>query len=155
MPIANKMTAREETALKGTHENFSREERAEPGSVRGFAVTIAVVLGLLGALNAWHAGRAWPWLFGASVLLAGCGYLAPALLRPLNVAWFRFGLLLHAIVNPLVMALLFFVAIFPTALVMRIMGSNLLRLKREGDAQSYWIPRRPPGPAPESLKDQF
>jgi len=155
MPIANKMTAREETALKGTHENFSREERAEPGSVRGFAVTIAVALGFLGALNAWRAGRAWPWLLGVAAVLVVCAYFAPALLRPLNVAWFRLGLVLHAIVNPLVMGLLFFVAIFPTALVMRIMGSNLLRLKRPGDAQSYWIARRPPGPAPESLKDQF
>ena len=31
----------------------------------------------------------------------------------------------------------------------------LLRLKREPDAESYWIPRAPPGPAPDTMKDQF
>jgi len=45
--------------------------------------------------------------------------------------------------------------VLPTGLVMRAMGKDLLRLKREPDAASYWIVRAPPGPAPESMKDQF
>ena len=61
----------------------------------------------------------------------------------------------HAVVNPIIMGLIFFVAVTPTALIMRARGKDLLRLKREPQADSYWIVRQPPGPAPETLKDQF
>jgi hypothetical protein len=66
----------------------------------------------------------------------------------------RLGLLLHGIVNPVIMGLLFFGTILPTGLVMRLRGKDLLRLKRDPDANSYWIARTP-GPAPETMKDQF
>ncbi len=45
--------------------------------------------------------------------------------------------------------MLFYGTILPTGLVMRAMGKDLLRLKRDPDADSYWIVRQPPGPAPE------
>jgi hypothetical protein len=35
------------------------------------------------------------------------------------------------------------------------MGKDLLRLKREPNADSYGIVRAPPGPSPETMKDQF
>jgi hypothetical protein len=38
---------------------------------------------------------------------------------------------------------------------MRAIGKDLLRLKQEPEAESYWIVRAPPGPAPETMKDQF
>ena len=117
-------------------------------------MTMTVAFAVVAALNAWHAGRWWPWLLGAAGFFAATGYFLPSVLRPLNYAWFRFGMLLHAVVNPVVMGLLFFTAIFPTALVMRIMGSNLLRLKRP-DVDSYWTSRKPPGPAAGSMRDQF
>jgi len=53
-----------------------------------------------------------------------------------------------------VMSLLFYGTILPTGLVMRMRGRDLLRLKRDPHAKSYWI-ARPPGPAPESMRDQF
>jgi hypothetical protein len=66
----------------------------------------------------------------------------------------KLGLLLHRIVNPMVMGLLFYGTIWPTGLVMRMRGRDLLRLKRDPSAASYWI-ARVPGPAPETMKDQF
>jgi hypothetical protein len=52
------------------------------------------------------------------------------------------------------MGLLFFGTIWPTGLVMRLRGRDLLRLEREPASNSYWI-ARPPGPQPETMKDQF
>jgi hypothetical protein len=63
--------------------------------------------------------------------------------------------LLHAVVNPIVMALVFYGAVLPTGLVMRAMGKDTLSLKIEPDRDSYWILRQTPGPAPETMKDQF
>ena len=84
--------------------------------------------------------------------------LAPAGFRSFQMAiplWLKFGLLLHKIVNPVIMALLFYGTVLPTGLIARAMGKDLLRLKREPDAESYWIVRTPAGPAPETMKDQF
>jgi hypothetical protein len=57
--------------------------------------------------------------------------------------------------SPIMMALVFFCAVLPTGLVVRALGKDLLRLNWQPDAESYWIERRPAGPAPESMKDQF
>lgn len=61
------------------------------------------------------------------------------MLRPLNRFWTKLGLLLHGIANPIAMGLPFLRYNLPTGLVMRLRGGDLLRLKREPDAASYWI----------------
>jgi hypothetical protein len=90
-----------------------------------------------------------------AALFLAAALLRPAKLHPLNLIWLKFGLLLHRVVNPVIMALLFYGTVLPTGLVMRMLGKDLLRLKREPGADSYWIVRQPPGPAPETMKDQF
>jgi hypothetical protein len=138
-----------------THESFSREEAAVVGSDRSFGFVMAAALALLALLNWWHVGRSWPFTGGAAVLFFATAVLYPSILNPLNRAWLKFGLLLHKVVNPLVMGLLFYGAVLPTGLIMRAMGKDLLRLKTEPTADSYWIVRRPPGPAPVTMNDQF
>ncbi len=64
-------------------------------------------------------------------------------------------MLLHAVVNPMVMGLLFYLMITPTAYVMRLLGKDHLKLRWDPAAKTYWIERRPPGPAPETMKNQF
>ncbi len=77
------------------------------------------------------------------------------LLRPFNVFWFKFGSAIYKIVTPVAMAFLFFVAVTPAALVMRALGKVPLSLDFEPGKKTYWIERRPPGPAPETMKNQF
>jgi large-conductance mechanosensitive channel len=118
------------------------------GSNRSFGVVFAVVFALLGLTV--HAG----WLAVAAAF-AAVAFLAPAWLARLNRLWFRFGILLHHVVNPIVMGFLFFVVILPIALLMRAFGKDPLRLKRDAQASTYWIAREPPGPAPGSMRKQF
>ncbi|MEK7246313.1 MAG: SxtJ family membrane protein [Pseudomonadota bacterium] len=143
------------TQPQGFHETLARAGDVKAGSERAFGAVFAVVF-LLVAL--------WPLLDGASprlwalalaALFLAAAVLAPALLAPLNRIWFRFGLLLHRIVSPLAMALLFYLTVTPTALVMRLAGKDPLRLKFDRAAKSYWIERAPPGPAPETMRNQF
>ena len=115
-----------------THEVFSREEKVVAGSDRSFGLVMAAAFAALTLLNLWHAGRLWPWTGGLAALLLAAGLLRPAMLHPLNLIWLRFGLLLHRLVNPIVMALLFFGTVLPTGLVMRMLGKDLLRHKVAG-----------------------
>jgi len=64
---------------------------------------------VLAVLNWWHDGRGWPWIAGG-ILFFAAGYFCPAVLKPFNWLWFKFALLLHSLVSPIVMDLLFYVA---------------------------------------------
>jgi hypothetical protein len=140
---------------QSTHEVFSREEKVVAGSDRSFGLVMAAALAAVTLLNVWHAGRLWPWTGGLAALFLVAGLFRPSVLNRLNRIWLKFGLLLHRVVNPVLMALLFYGTVLPTGLVMRMLGKDLLRLKRQPDAESYWIVRQPPGPSPETMRDQF
>lgn len=89
------------------------------------------------------------------VLFFGLAHAAPKLLRGPNYLWFRLGLLLHKIVNPLVLGALFLMVVTPMAIAMRLLGKKLLNRAYEPAAKSYWIERNPPGPEPDSIRNQF
>ena len=108
---------------------------------------------IMSLLNWWHEGHAWRWTVGIAALFLAAALFHPGALKPLNQLWLKFGMLLRKVVNPIVMALVFLV--LPTGLVIRMLGKDPLRLKREPNVDSYWIKRCPPGPAPKSMKDQF
>jgi hypothetical protein len=54
-----------------------------------------------------------------------------------------------------VLGLLFFVVFTPNPLLMRLMRKDPLRLGWDASASSYWIHRHPPGPEPETMRNQF
>lgn len=93
-------------------------------------------------------------MLGAGVLAAGLAAVAPGVLAPLNRAWFRLGGLMAAIVNPIVLGLIFFGLLTPVALVGRLFGRDELGLRRQA-RDSYWISRLPAPLDLESFKRQF
>jgi hypothetical protein len=95
------------------------------------------------------------WLLVISGLLLVTALVVPIVLRPFNRLWFRVGLLLGRIVNPIVTSAIFFLVVTPTALLFKILGKDLLRLRLDKQASSYWLVRTPPGPAPETMPKQF
>ena len=144
-----------ELAAGQTHESFSRDEKIVAGSDRSFGFVMAAAFAAVSLLNAWHAGRLWPWTAVLVALFLAASIVRPAALHPLNIVWLKFGLLLSKIVSPIVMALLFYGTVLPTGFIMRMMGKDLLRLKRQPAIDSYWIVRSPPGPEPQTMRDQF
>jgi hypothetical protein len=139
----------------GLHEDLSRQGEVKRGSDRSFGFTFAVVFLIIALLPLRHGlGLRW-WAIAVAVVFALAAQLAPRLLTPLNWLWSRFGDLLHKITTPLVMGLLFFGALTPVAAIMRLCGKDSLRLKRDDKLSTYWIERRPPGPAPDSLNQAF
>lgn len=137
------------------HEALRRDETAQTSSDRTFGLVFVVVflaLGLLPLLS--HRGvRVWSLVVAGVLLLIAL--TAPAVLAPLNRLWMRFGALLHRIVSPLVLGVMFFGVITPMGLVMRALGKDPLRLRADAGAASYWVQRTPPGPARDSFKRQF
>ena len=140
----------------GSHEISARKEAVKSSSDRSFGLVFAGFFALLAALGIYygHTNR-WPIWLGLAVVFALVAFAAPRILAPLNRLWTKFGLLLHTIISPIILAVLFFLCIAPIGLIMRMVGKDPLRLRMEPGAKSYWIVREPPGPEPESFKNQF
>jgi hypothetical protein len=141
--------------LQNSHERLSSRDEVRIGSNRSFGIVFSVVFAAVGIwpLFAVETPRYWALLL--AVIFLFMALVRPAILTPLNNLWFGFGLLLHRVVNPLILGLIFFLTITPIALVMRLVGKDPLCLKFDPKAESYWIARQPPGPSGESMRRQF
>jgi hypothetical protein len=121
------------------HESYGRGQ-PKPPSERSTGIMFAVV-GVFVAVI-WRHNVVTPWVaLSAASVFAALATFAASLLKPLNLIWFRFGLLLHRIVNPVVMFAMFAIVFVPAGFIMRI-WSDPLRSRRITENSSYWIERQ-------------
>ncbi|HLO78728.1 MAG TPA: SxtJ family membrane protein [Magnetospirillum sp.] len=125
------------------------------GSERSFGLVFTAFFALVALWPLKSGGEVRLWAAGAATAFLLAALVAPRALRPLNLAWFKLGMILHRVMTPVMMGLLFFLTVTPVGLLMRAFGKDPMRLKRDGKAQTYWVTRTPPGPAPDSMKTQF
>jgi hypothetical protein len=148
-------SSRELNAVTGAFENFERGDAVKRSSSRTFGLVFAAFFALIafGPLLRRHAVRWWAADLAALFLLTAL--VAPRVLAPLNRGWTALGILLHRITNPIVLGAFFYLGLTPFGWVLRRMGKDFLRLRRDPEAPTYWLPRKPPGPLPASMKNQF
>lgn len=137
------------------HEDLTREEHVEGSSDRSFGIVFAAVFLIIAAWPLWSGGRLRWWSVAVAAAFAVVAVVAPQLLAWPNRLWLKFGLLLGRIVSPIALGILFYVVFMPIGLLMRALGKDPLRLKRDEAAATYWIRREPPGPPPTSMTNQF
>jgi hypothetical protein len=137
------------------HEDLAREHHPEGSSERAFGLVIAGVCFLvaLGPLRHGHSPR-W-WAFAVASVFTLVALFKPALLATLNRLWTKLGVLLGKIVSPIALGILFYGVLTPVSVMIRLTGKDPLRLKLDPAADSYWILRKPPGPPPDSMSNQF
>ena len=134
---------------------IGHDERPKTSSDRMFGLVFAAVFLLAGLFTVVSGGAIRPWAGWTGVAFGGLALAAPRILAPLNRVWTRFGMLLHRIVNPIVLGVIFLVSIMPIGLILRALGKDNLRLRFDPAASSYWIRRNPPGPGSDSFPRQF
>lgn len=91
------------------------------------------------------------WSLVVSIIFLFLGLINSRLLSPLNLLWFKFGLLLGKIISPIVMGFVYFFVVTPTGLIMRILGKDLLNLKKT-NFKTYWLEKKKEN---TSMKNQF
>jgi fumarate reductase subunit D len=96
------------------------------------------------------------WALGLAAGFLVCAMVAPVVLRPLNRIWTRFGLLLHRITNPVILAVVYFGVFTPFGLLYRrVFRQQLLSLGLDAKAESYWTVRTAPTPDRRSMLNQW
>lgn len=136
----------------GLHEDFGREQAGEPGSVKGFAVVMAIAIPIVlyVIIDRWNFLYLVPGL-----ILVELSFLVPRAVVPLNRLWFELGILLGKIVSPIIMGVIYFLVVTPIGLCRRMLGKDSLTSSLLPQAKTYWVERDPPGPEPEDLPRQF
>jgi len=132
--------------------NFQKNSEIGLGSNKSFGIVFAIVfliVALYPLLNS-EGLRIWALIVSAVFLLLV--FIAPKTLSLPNRLWFKFGMILGSIIAPIVMALVYFITVLPTGLIMRLLGKDLLKQKLDKNAKSYWIERTEPM---GSMKNQF
>ena len=137
---------------KNFHESFA-SDAVKPPSERATGLVFAAVAVIVALIWRNDASVFWSAL-AVATLLGLVSLLAPRLLKPLNLLWFRFGLLLHRIVNPVVMFALFVFVFVPAGALMRL-WYDPLRRRRQPEVPTYWIDRKPRADAETSMTNQF
>jgi Saxitoxin biosynthesis operon protein SxtJ len=137
------------------HEDLTREQNVKGSSDRVFGLVFAALFLLiaLGPLRHGHSPR-W-WAAGIAAVFALVAWLRPALLSRLNRLWMKLGILLGKVVSPIALGILFYGILTPVGAIIRLSGKDPLRLKLDPGMDSYWITRKPPGPRPDSMTNQF
>ena len=121
------------------------------GSNKSFGIVFFIVFLLIAIYPLINNDELRIWSLVVSIIFLILGLINSKVLTPLNKLWFKFGLLLGKVVSPLIMGIIFFLVVTPTALIMRIIGKDLLNL-RFNNKKSYWIEKTGPK---SKMKNQF
>lgn len=138
-----------------THEPAVTHKKLNVASNQSLGYTFAILLFCAGI---------WPWLFNdsavnlwffiVSLILFNLAFFLPRVLEPVNRLWFKLGIILQFCITPIVMALLFFLLVTPTAILMNLMGWDLLKLRRS-KCNSYWKSHEDSNQEKSSMRNQY
>ena len=114
-------------------------KKIEKSTNRSFGLVFFIVFLIIGLWPLAHDGSVRFWSLIIASIFLFLGILNSKILTPLNVLWSKFGELLGIVIAPIVMAIIFFLVVTPTGLIMKMFGKDLLRNKFQINNESYWI----------------
>ena len=120
-------------------------------SNRNFGVVFAIFFFIVSMFPLFKDEDIRIWAVIVAIILLILGLLNSSVLSPLNKIWFKFGILLGSFISPIIMGIVFFAIVTPTSLIMRVLGKNLLNLKKD-NKKTYWIER---SKIESKMKNQF
>ena len=115
-------------------------KKIKVGSNRSFGIVFFIVFLLIALYPLVNNETVRLWSAVIAILFLILGLINSQILTPLNILWFKFGMLLGKIVSPIIMGLIFLLIVTPTGLIMRVLNKDLLKLKKN-NSKSYWINR--------------
>ena len=126
-------------------------DKVKIGSNRSFGIVFFIFFMIIGTYPIFFQGELRIWSLIVSIIFLLLGIINSRFLSPLNLLWFKFGMLLGRIASPILMGLVFFLVVTPTGMIMRILNKDLLRLKKK-NIKTYWIEKNNQN---NRMKNQF
>ena len=121
------------------------------GTNKSFGIVFFIFFLIISIFPLFKNGEIRIWSLLIAIIFLILGVINSKILTPLNKIWFKIGIFLGSLVSPIVMGIVFFAIVTPTSIVMRILGKNLLNLKRSNE-KSYWVEK---SKIKSKMKNQF
>ena len=118
--------------------------QTEKSSEKSFGVIFSIVFLIVSLYPLINSEGLRIWALAVSIIFFLLAFAVPKILSVPNQLWFKFGLLLGSIITPIIMAMVYFITVVPTGIIMRLLGKDLLKQKLDNNAKSYWIKRSEP-----------
>ena len=115
-----------------------KNQKIKIGSNKSFGIVFSIVFLVIAFWPMLNGNEINYWSLAISIVFLILGLINSKILTPLNKIWFKFGILLGNVVGPIVMGIVFFLVVTPTSIIMKILGKDLLHLKKNNN-NSYWI----------------
>ena len=127
-----------------------KELKTDAKTLRKFGFVVGGVFVLLGGLFFLRHKAHWPYFVWPGAALIVLGAIFPRALKWIYLAWMTLAVLLGFIASHVLLAVFFYLVIFPIGLLARLVGKDFLSLKLDRGAKSYWLKR---SDAPKSAAD--
>ena len=128
-----------------------KNSKIKIGSNKSFGIVFFIVFLIIAIWPLLNGYEIRYWSLIISIVFLILGILNSKILTPLNKIWFKIGILLGNVISPIVMSIIFFLVVTPTSFIMKILGKDLLNLKKN-TKNSYWIKKQNQN---SRMKNQF
>lgn len=129
--------------------------KTDPASLLSFARIVGGIFLVIGILIFFKNKNTLNVFAIAGIALLALSVTKPHWLKPIYIVWMTLGLLMVVIVSPILFSLLYFVAITPIALLMRLSGKKFLEVQIDPAVSSYWIPGKTSESIQNDAENQF
>lgn len=109
--------------------------------LRNFGIMLGCILSVLGAVALLRGKTSYPYFFSFGAVFIILGSLLPYVLKPIHKLWMSVALAIGWFVSRLILVVFFYLVITPIGLLARLFGKDILSLKFDKNADSYWIKR--------------
>ena len=124
--------------------------KEDPREWRKAALFGTLGLSILATILRWRAvlsNLGWCAALSVLALIALCALFRPSWFRGWYVTSSKLAFFITQTVGYAVLVIIFLLILTPLGLVLRLTGKDLLGLKRQRSAESYWHPSKPTGPS--------
>ena len=115
-----------------------KNQKIKIGSNKSFGIVFSIVFLVIAFWPMLNGNEINYWSLAISIVFLILGLINSKILTPLNKIWFKIGIFLGNIVSPVLLGLVFFLIVTPTSIIMKLLGKDLLNLKKNNN-NSYWI----------------
>jgi hypothetical protein len=131
---------------------LSSTERKE---IRKFGIVSFIFFGSLSILGFWNQKQILGSFFSVLCVMGIVFILLPAQLKPVHRLWIKAAHFIGRINTLVVLVIIYYVVITPTALLKRLFGGRPLPLKPDKKVSSYWVKRTEPAQPQQRFLKQF
>lgn len=127
-------------------------KQPKQNDLKKFALIWSLIFLIVSIWPLFYSNEIRLWAVVIMLIFGAIAFLRPSLLNSFYKIWVKVGEFIGSIISKVIMAILFYGMFTPVALILRLLGKDLLGKKLDKNSSSYWVKRET---QPGSLKNQF